>query len=117
MPPGASHILVTDSGGQCPSHPRLTSSGLKSPGTTADLVHMDLRRKALLFIGGLVAVTGAGNAYMVTQAVSSQQTVRSYRERTSELAAAVSAMRASFYNVDDQMNMYVLVAATQPDQK
>jgi hypothetical protein len=43
--------------------------------------------------------------------------VQSYRERTSELAAAVSAMRASFYNVDDQMNTYVLVAATQPDQK
>jgi methyl-accepting chemotaxis protein len=78
---------------------------------------MDLRRKALLFIGGLVVVTGAGNAYMVTQAVSSQQTVQSYRERTSELAAAVSAMRAGFYSVDDQMNMYVLVAATQPDQK
>ena len=77
---------------------------------------MDLKRKALLFVGGLVVVTGAGNVYVISEAVSSQQTVHDYRQRTSELHAAVSAMRAAFYSTDDQMNMYVLVAATQPTQ-
>ena len=77
---------------------------------------MDLKHKALLFVGGLVVVTGAGNAYVIGQAVSSQQTVHDYRQHTSELQGAVSGMRAAFYSTDDQMNMYVLVAATQPTQ-
>ena len=78
---------------------------------------MDLKHKALLFVGGLVVVSAAGNGYVISQAVATQQTVHDYRARTSELQAAVSAMRAAFYSTDDQMNMYVLVAATQPGQE
>ncbi len=75
---------------------------------------MDLRRKSALCIAGLFAVSAAGNALVIQHASSAQSTVAAFRTRTAVAQAAVADMQSQFYNDDDAMNMYVLVAATQP---
>jgi methyl-accepting chemotaxis protein len=77
---------------------------------------MDLRRKSLLAGAALVGVVAVGNGLLVEQAVGARHEVQSFRQHGLALSAAVADLRASFYSDDDQMNMYVLLVATQPSQ-
>lgn len=78
---------------------------------------MDLKQLARVVTGSLALVVVLGNGLVVSQAVSSSRTVQQFSSRTAELQRSVGQLRTAFYNDDDQMNMYVLVAATQPGQE
>jgi methyl-accepting chemotaxis protein len=78
---------------------------------------MRLTYKALLAGGALAGVVLAGGLVTLTTARSAAGTLRQYEQRDAALARDVSAMRTDFYNYDDQNNMYVLVAAAEPDRE
>jgi len=78
---------------------------------------MELRRKSVLALGGLVAVTAIGNGLMISQASQAKATVGTFRSATAVGQAAVADMQTQFLNDDDAMNMYVLLVATQPQEK
>jgi methyl-accepting chemotaxis protein len=58
-------------------------------------------------------VLGAATASVVLSR-SAAAALASYRARTAVLENAVATMRSSFYNFDDQMNMYVAVLLGEP---
>jgi methyl-accepting chemotaxis protein len=65
------------------------------------------------------AVTGmilAGGAFTVATAQQSLSVLTTYQNRDEALQRNVNAALIDFYGYDDQNNMYVLVAATQPGQ-
>jgi len=93
-----------------------TESVQKGAATVDGLV-LDLRRKSVLAVGCLVVIAAVGNATLITQARSGQRTVNAFRTKTAVVSAEVAKMQTQFYNDDDGMNMYVLLAATQPTQR
>jgi methyl-accepting chemotaxis protein len=64
----------------------------------------------------LLIVLGAAGA-SVTLSRSAADALGRYQTRTAVLESTVAGVRSSFYNYDDQMNMYVAVLLGEPDQR
>ena len=77
---------------------------------------MTLARKATLAFAVLIALVTTGQLIVVSQARSSAAAVQAYRGRIAVFQDAVRSMITDWYTYDDQNNMYILVAATSPDE-
>jgi methyl-accepting chemotaxis protein len=75
---------------------------------------LKLVAKAALLCGIGSAVMGMTNVVVLVSARTSAQDVTTYQERAAVLQRTISGLQSDFYNYDDQNNMYVLVAATDP---
>jgi len=64
----------------------------------------------------LAAVVLVGGLFTVLTGRQSLQALDRYAKREALLQATVASMQRDFYSYDDQNNMYILVAATEPDQ-
>ena len=76
---------------------------------------MNLFRKAAVAFGALAAVTATGEVLVIREALGSADQVTEFRERSGAYQRAVQGLVNDFYLYDDQNNMYVLVAATSPE--
>jgi methyl-accepting chemotaxis protein len=77
---------------------------------------MRLSYKALAAGGALAGVVLAGGLFTLVTARSATGVLRQYEQRDAALARDVSGMQNDFYAYDDQNNMYVLVAAAEPER-
>jgi methyl-accepting chemotaxis protein len=75
-------------------------------------VGWSLGRKSVLALGGLTLVLSLVDGFVLQRALSSSQTVSTFRDHTAAVQSSVSHIRADFYAYDGANNMYVLVAAT-----
>ena len=76
---------------------------------------MTLFKKALSAFAVLVVLTVGGDALVIRQATAAANQVDDFKSRAAAFQRAVLGMKNDFYLYDDQNNMYVLVAATSPD--
>ncbi|MGZ4624871.1 MAG: methyl-accepting chemotaxis protein [Kineosporiaceae bacterium] len=74
------------------------------------------RKAACAFAVVLLIVLGASTAF-VSLSRSAAADLERYRTRTAALETAVATLRSSFYNLDDQMTMYVAVLLGEPAQR
>nr|MDA8391541.1 methyl-accepting chemotaxis protein [Actinomycetota bacterium] len=78
---------------------------------------MNVKRKGTILLGALFAVLAVGEGTTIAMAAQSAGAVGTYKSQYHILNVAVQHMQRDFYNYDDQMNMYVLVAAMESQHK
>ncbi|HEY0560069.1 MAG TPA: methyl-accepting chemotaxis protein [Frankiaceae bacterium] len=78
---------------------------------------MSLARKVLAMFSAMVAVAVAAAVAVALLSTSVGTQLTHYREKTDALHTAVLSTAQSFYNYDDQMNMYVAVLLGSPDKQ
>src|SRR4051812_46531022 len=77
---------------------------------------MRLLTKAMIGGGALAVAVAATGGFTVAQVHSSAARLSTFEHRDAALQRTVAQMQQDFYNYDDQNNMYVLVAAAEPQQ-
>ncbi|MEZ5216005.1 MAG: hypothetical protein R2715_05260 [Ilumatobacteraceae bacterium] len=78
---------------------------------------MSLMKRVGIAFAALAAAVMVGQLTVISRANASSREVSEFRERAAVFQRSVLGMKGDFYLYDDQNNMYVLVAATSPDNQ
>ncbi len=75
---------------------------------------MKLFKKAAIGFAVVILVALLGTGLVIQHASSASSQVAQYKVNTGRLVAYSKQLEIDFYNYDDQMNMYPLVAISSP---
>ncbi len=78
---------------------------------------MTLEKKVLAMLTGMILLVVSATALVLWKTSSAAGSVARYQRTTGPIGRSAMAMSADFYLYDDQMNMYVVVAATAKDNQ
>jgi methyl-accepting chemotaxis protein len=78
---------------------------------------VDISRRTAVVLGGVAVVTAVASGWVLSLATASRSAVEELRAEESVVTQSVADVRAQFATYDSQLNMLVLVTATNPTQK